>query len=450
MRTVGLLILAVLFLPTFAHAAVIITEIMYDYPGTEGSGDHDWVEVYNSGQSAVNLGGSTRFMERGNNHILTSFEGSNIVLAPGATAIIANNPTQVKIDFPNIGILFDSSFSLTGTTTDLGIIIDGTNVSPVTYTPITSASNLGDSLQLVNGNWIAATPTPGTYADSSDSSDSDETPSDDSSDTTDAVTDTTTSPSGGPTEYLPIPTLRIITNGDRTVSSGADVAFSAAVYDGKGNRRDDAVVTWSFGDGMRRTGASVFHRYYSPGEYLAVVHATTSDGGNTQNEIIMTVKDASIKIASVSLRGITLVNNDSRTLDLSLWRLSAGGQEFKIPERTQILAGHTVLFPSQVIELPTADTARLLYPSGEVAAAYPSVKQLSPSVMSYQEVTVVEPLISKKTDTQVHEKQVNAPAATTELAAAGAALPVLPPEENPSPASKLFKSPWTLGFLGTV
>ena len=107
----------------------------------------------------------------------------------------------------------------------------------------------------------------------------------------------------------PIPALCIVVGGDRTVSSGADSAFTAVVYDNNGNKRDDAIVSWSFGDGMRKTGASVFHSYYDPGEYAAVVHASTPDGGDARAEIIVKVEDAGIKIASVSARGITLVNN---------------------------------------------------------------------------------------------------------------------------------------------
>ena len=241
------------------------------------------------------------------------------------------------------------------------------------------------------------------------------------------------------------------------MSSGADTAFTVAVYDSKGNKRDDALVTYSFGDGMRKTGASVYHEYYDPGEYLAVVRATTSDGGNAQKEVVVVVKDASIKISSVSPRGITLANNDSRTLDLSLWRLSMGGQEFKIPEDTQILAGHTILFSSKVIELPVADTAFLLYPSGEVAASYPaqmkdlrglSSVQPQPAPVSYELVQKVEPIINPKETVPVYEKAVIAPAAANELAAAGAAL-----TQGPTPVAhtlSIFKSPWTLGFLGTV
>ena len=453
MRTVGLIALVIFSLPALAHASVIITEVMYDYPGTEGGGDHDWVEVYNDGQSTIDLGGSTvRFTEKGSNHIITSFSGSNTSLSPGATAIIANNPTQAKIDFPDIGLLFDSAFSLTGTTTPLGIIIDGVNVSPISYTPIASASNLGNSLQLVDGNWVAAVPTPGTYTNSSGSNPTPPDIPDTPSDTTDPQP-AASSGSGTP-EYLPVPTLRIIESVARTVSSGADVAFSAAVYDGRGNKRDDAVVTWSFGDGIRRVGASVYHQYYSPGEYLAVVRAATPDGGAVQEEIVMTVKDASIRISVVSALGIALTNRDTRTLDLSLWRVVSGGQEFRMPEDTHILAGRTILFSPHVTGLPVAETASLLYPSGEVAASYPETAAMKVEtsaqppapVVSYKQVQKVEPITSTRTDVQSYEETGLAPTAATDLAAVGAALPEL----SSSPATGVFKSPWTLGLLGVM
>lgn len=264
------------------------------------------------------------------------------------------------------------------------------------------------------------------------------------------MTITTTSSGGGPTEYLPIPTLRIITNGDRTVSSGADTAFTAVVYDGKGNKRDDTLVAWSFGDGMRRTGASVFHRYYDQGEYLAVVRATTADGGDARSEITVTVKNAGIKITTVSSRGITLTNGDSRTLDLSLWRLSVGGQEFKIPEDTQILAGRSILFPSPVIQLPTIGQASLLYPGGETATTYPP--QPSIPAQSYKQVQKVEQIISTKENVQTHEKAVGAPREmATSSISRGA---VLPPDGTASTADVrnfgLFRSPWTLSFIGVM
>lgn len=269
-------------------------------------------------------------------------------------------------------------------------------------------------------------------------------PESSSSTTTTATTTATTNSVGGAPEYIPIPTLRIITSGDRTVSAGADTPFTVVVYDGKGNKRDDALVIWSFGDGMQRTGASVYHAYYYHGEYIAVAHVSTPDGGNKLVESIITVKDASIKITSVSERGISLTNNSSRILDLSLWRLSMGGKEFKIPVGTQILAVRTILFPSQIIQLPIGDSAVLLYPSGEVAAMYPAMQPSVPAV-SYGKVQEVEQITSTNANIQTNEEGVRAPAAATDLAAAGAALPA-----TPEKSGSIFSSPWFFGLIGVI
>lgn len=276
--------------------------------------------------------------------------------------------------------------------------------------------------------------------------------------TTATTTATTASSSGGsaPPEYIPIPVLRIITSGDRTVSSGADTPFTAAVYDGKGNRRDGARVVWSFGDGMQRTGASVYHAYYYAGEYIVTTRVFTSDGGDATVERVITVKDARVKIASVSARGVSLVNNDSRTLDLSLWRLSAGGKEFKIPADTQILAGRTILFPSQVIQLPVAGSASLLYPSGEVAAIYPAAsiepalpvdRQPSAPQTSLNRMQRVEPITRAATNTQTYEQAVIAPTAATGLAAVGASSATSPAQAK---TGSVFHSPWFISLMGVI
>lgn len=260
---------------------------------------------------------------------------------------------------------------------------------------------------------------------------------------------------GGPTEYLPIPVLRIITLGNRTVTSGADTAFSAAVYDSKGNRRDDAVVTWSFGDGMQRTGASVFHAFYEPGEYAVIVRAKTSDGGDASVQNIITAKDLSVRIASVSARGVTLLNSSTRTVDLSFWRISMGGAEFKIPADTQILAGHSVLFPTQVIQLPLAERASLLYPSGEAAATYPPSAPAKPAEQSVQPASSPVSYSTRGkievTNIRSYDNAAVAPAASAQIAAAGAALaPVADEVSRKKENTGLLRSPWTLSFLGLM
>lgn len=100
---------------------------------------------------------------------------------------------------------------------------------------------------------------------------------------------------------------------------------------------------------------------------------------------------------------------------------------------TEILAGHTFPFPSQVIELPIASSAPLLYSVGEMTAAYQPVSdaKLSTSGMSTNAVQVVEPIINSTTNPHTNEEAVSAPAATIGLAAAGAALPPLSLVKSP-------------------
>lgn len=414
MRIAGFIAL-VIFFPAFAHAA-----------------DAPTLKVYTISQSTVYPSAT---IESGL-ATTTSIDIAFYEQVKASIKIMSASGTLIKSLYSSSGVINPEPRVWDGTDKNGVRVIDGT------YTVLISATSTATNQSMTDSSKTVMVSSPGGSAPP---------------DTTSAATETN-SANSAPPEYLPIPTLHIITPGTRIVSSGADTAFTATVYDSKGNKRDDAVVTWAFGDGMRKTGASVYHEYYSPGEYLAVVRATTADGGNVQKEVVVTVKDAGIKISSVSSRGIALTNTDSRTLDLSFWRLSAGGQEFKIPEDTQILAGRTILFPSQVIELPLADVAFLLYPSGEVAATYgagtaapqsTAVVQLHPVTASYEQVQKVEPIISTKKIVPAYEKAVIAPAASTELAAAGAALP----PEPPAPASRaagIFKSPWTLGFLGTV
>ena len=451
MRIASLLVLAIL-VPSFAHAAVVINEIAW--MGTSVSANAEWIELFNNGSNTVDVTGWS----------IVALNGSPSVTLTGS--ISANGYFLLERTSDSSVPAVSANQIYTGALTNSGTTLTLSNSSGSTVDQVEGGANWanigGDNAskntaQRTNSGWETAPPTPGAINAGVTVASPDP-----ASTATSTASATTTSSNSGPPEYMPIPALRIITGGDRTVSSGADTAFTAVVYDGKWNRRDDATVSWSFGDGMKRIGANVYHAYYYSGDYVVVVHAITSDGGDALSKSIVTVKDASIKISSISARGISLTNNSSRVLDLSFWRLSMGGKEFKIPSDTQILSGKTILFPSQVIDLTAAETASLLYPSGEVAATYPTTvkdpvdiqsaqpisQQASFNVMQTVEplaVNKVEPVISTREDIQTYDKAVIAPTVATELAAVGAA--------SATPASKLngmFKSPWTLGLLGVM
>jgi hypothetical protein len=126
-----------------------------------------------------------------------------------------------------------------------------------------------------------------------------------------------------------------------------------------------------------------------------------------------------------------------------LWRLKVEGTEFKLPSHTTILGKRTVVFPYQITGLPALGYAELLYPSGELASAYPkNVAKPALQKVSYTQVKAVEEI---KAPITYATATVGAPAAASELAAAGAAVTAV---NTPSPKAGSGHSVWTYGVLG--
>jgi hypothetical protein len=236
-----------------------------------------------------------------------------------------------------------------------------------------------------------------------------------------------------------------------------------------------AHISWGFGDGSSAEGDAVEKTYPYAGTYLVVVTAT--DGLATgRDEFIVTVRPVHVRVLGIPGTGIMIANDASERLDLSGWLLSADTRSFHIPSGTVILPKTSVLFPSIVTNLSTTLDVAIAYPGGTVVARYPlptpvasvitapaggdmvvsNAQPFTPQT-SFNVVQTVEPIINTEANIQAHEKAVLAPAATTELAAAGAALlPVsstsaqkTAPATN-TRASGLFHSPWTFGLLGVI
>ncbi len=99
--------LASFFVGRFAHAQIIINEIMYDVNGSDSG--REWVEVYNNGAESINFS-KWKLSEGSSNHGLVVAKGSSVI-SPGEYAIIADNPDTFKIDWPDFpGVIFDSAF----------------------------------------------------------------------------------------------------------------------------------------------------------------------------------------------------------------------------------------------------------------------------------------------------------------------------------------------------
>jgi len=262
------------------------------------------------------------------------------------------------------------------------------------------------------------------------------------------------------TVYTPPPSALTVDAGSQAQNATTEVPllFSARVTTKNGAIDSSAQIVWGFGDGSSATASSVKKTYYYAGTYLVVVTAT--DGLATgRDEIIVTVRSAQVRILEIPDAGIMITNDASERLDLSGWALFSNKKSFRIPNGTVILPKASIILPPNITFLATTPEVTLAYPDGSIAAQYvqpsPVVEKIAqppvPSTSSNEKK--VEPITSQKISVQKNENAVSAPTAATELAAVGAALSPAPDSSKASPqtsAYSIFKSPWTLGFLGTM
>ena len=89
--------------------ALQISEIMYDPSGSDTG--HEWIEIYNDGEVAVDVK-TLKLYENNTNHSITYVSG-NEMLQKGEYAVIADNASFFSIDNPSFtGNLFDCQTSL--------------------------------------------------------------------------------------------------------------------------------------------------------------------------------------------------------------------------------------------------------------------------------------------------------------------------------------------------
>src|SRR3989344_7877591 len=159
---IHLLVLSFLFLilPLFASAQVVITEIMYDPKDADAGSGGEWIEVHTVGSASVDLT-QWVFFEAETNHSITA-DGAGEIPADGYAGI-ARDLTAFKNYFSGFsGLLFKASFSLNdGETLAMESDKDAPISDSVSYSSEWGAKNDGNSLQLIDGEWSAATPTPG-------------------------------------------------------------------------------------------------------------------------------------------------------------------------------------------------------------------------------------------------------------------------------------------------
>ncbi len=371
MRTFALSCL-VLF-PLSVAAQVEIDEIMYDLAGSDDG--REWVEVVNTGSAPVDTN-EWRFSEGDENHKLSLQQGEAVV-PPGGFAIIADDTVKFLIDWPGFsGTLFDSSFSLSNTGETISLKSGTTTIlDEVTYDPMLGGRGDGNSLQLKNGVWQGALPTPGAATVEGLTPP----PSSASGDTTvNTVTATVSSQSqangsSGSLEALKVH-LYPEAGPDITAIAGASTAFAGSALGINKEPLTGGRFLWNFGDGTTAEGRNVFHSYRFPGQYIASLAVSSGEWTNV-DETNVRVIPSSLSIARV-VSGqdgfVEVANSYNGPVDISGWIIRNGASSFPLPDHT-LVAGHAkIMFSNDAMGMLITDpnATVLLYPNDVVAAMF--------------------------------------------------------------------------------
>ncbi len=346
--------------PFFVIADIRITEIMYNALGSGSSEVQDFVELQNTGDVSLDLS-SFKFSD-GSDHSISSFESSSTLIPPQGIAILVSNPSKFLLEWPNFnGTLLDSSVAFT--TTDIASIKNegGEALDSVSFNSDMGANNDGNSLQLINGQWVSFSPTPG----ESDVTDSDTPQSQGSSNinssSTENQSETTTQASS------PVFEQQIFANAgaDKTTLVGAETMFNGSALGIKKEPLINARYIWNFGDGSFKEGKSVMHTYYFPGTYT--VSLDVSSGEYSQGDIaIITVAEAQIKVGEIVSGGegyITISNNGNTDANISKFVLQSATSAFIFPTGTIIKGKTSIRFPNINTKLSGTSPVSLLYPN---------------------------------------------------------------------------------------
>ncbi len=160
----GLIFLFVMccMFPSKVFGAVLITEIMYDLPGSDTG--REWVEVTNTGSDSVDVS-NYKLSEGDTNHTLTILSGAP-ALAGGQSAVIVSNADKFAADWPQFsGTMFKSSFSLSNTGETLSLKDKSlTLLDSASYTSDGGAAGDGNTLHRVGDTLVAGAPDPGVFA----------------------------------------------------------------------------------------------------------------------------------------------------------------------------------------------------------------------------------------------------------------------------------------------
>ncbi|MCR4343046.1 MAG: lamin tail domain-containing protein [Patescibacteria group bacterium] len=353
-----LFILLFIFIPKIVLGEVIINEIMYDLKEGSDSG-REWIEIKNIGNEDIDLS-DWKLYEDNTNHSLNLFGNGVSFVLSGGYAVIADNAEKFLADWPEFGgVLFDSSFSLKNDGETLIIRDEAlSDIDQVSYSKELGASGDGNSLQFINGNWEAKSPTTG-YGNSEAS-------------VVEEIAGVAKPSSIVALSFPVAPQIYAFSSGDEAGVAGGVLEFKGLALGLKKEPLLNARFLWNFGDGYSKDGKNVTHTYNYPGDYIVFLDVSSGEY-SASSRMNVKITESNLKITDVRFDSsgesiVELYNDSDREIDISYWLLRSGNMLFTFPKNSFIGAGSKLPLSSLVTRLNIDESkkADILYPNGSV------------------------------------------------------------------------------------
>jgi len=355
------LLFSLFFIPVFfVSASVRINEIMYDHEGADTK--KEWIEIFNDGPDDVDLS-TFKLKENDTNHAIKTF-GSVSILSSGQYAIIADSPVDIELELPQDAVIFDSTFSLSNSGELLSLVdSNGLEIDSIFYDVNLGANGDGNSLNLIDGIWLARIASPGaenitvdTPADSSDSNDN--------VDSTNQNTNIS-SVGGSSSEVKKIfeKEFNLKVTIPETIIVGEAALFEAKAFDIYGQEITQPHFVWTFGDGTTSVGERVAHTYKKSARYSVFVEGNYIDTNDSLKQIVQVKSDPILLenyTAGTLESSVDISNTSSFEFDVSKWTLMSNGNIFTLPEHTFILPKSSITLTDSITGWSIGNDVKLL------------------------------------------------------------------------------------------
>ncbi|MFA6520541.1 MAG: lamin tail domain-containing protein [Candidatus Paceibacterota bacterium] len=386
-----------------ASASPVISEIMYDLDGS----DIDWVEIYNGDSTDVDLTTLKLLISNStSNHGIVSSSGS-AVLHQGDYGVVV--PTSQLSSFTakwgSSGNIFTSAYTLSNDTGKIEINNGDKNspIDSVNYNSTQGATGDGKSLQIVNGVWVASTPTPGAANQASSSNNNNTNITNNTSNSTNTDTSTTGGSGASAVSYQkPVVLQKIKTEivAKPLAYVGIPFQMEGKVFVTDGGPLYNGRYFWNFGDGdsreVRVVNTDKFtHTYFYTGDYTVIfAHYPDSfaDTPDATSQMIIKVIPASVSISRVGDVQdffVELTNNADYPVNISNWLLSSNQKVFTIPHDTTIGAQNKIIIPGKVTNFSFFDKndLKLMNSQKDIVYSYANYSSFSSRGVGYKNAT---------------------------------------------------------------